>query len=238
MSLFSFGGSSGAKPGDRLTRQVIRQVPQHNTTIRGLWQSIKGGLPCRGLDPRVFWWRVRNIPNLLAGCIPILVAKLMDQRHGYGVCHLRKICQDGTVLDYGVASHRLITTAGVNKIVAGLNATDTATFSVFKFHAFGTGAVAPAITDTALGTEFTTQYNPDNTRPTGSQTTGGSSNVYRTVGTFTPDASASPTEMGLMSQAATGGGTLLDRFTFTAIPLNGTGDALQTTVDITFPAGS
>lgn len=208
----------------------------HVTTLVGLLQSIARGLP----SPRQPWavnsWRLRNLPHLLAGTWRLTVVKALHIPHFYGVLYLRKICSDGRVLELGTASHLLITTAGVNKIVAGLNAGDTATFSLFKFHGFGTGVGAPAIGDTALGTEFTTQYATDNTRPTGSQTVGGSNNIYRSVGTFTPDAAASPTEMGLFS--ASSAGTLLDRFTFTAVALNGTGDQLVTTVDITFPAGS
>lgn len=235
--------TSVLRPSDSLRLRKLEPAPFHQTSFWGLLVSLFYGLPGLRLlfsaeGREVFVWRVKNLPNLLSGTWKIAIAKILRIPHYYGVLHLRKLCADGRVLDLGIASHLLVTTAGVNKIVAGLNAGDTATFSLFKFHGFGTGATAPAVGDTALQTEATTQYNPDSTRPTGSQTVGGSNNIYRTVGTFTPDAAYSPTEMGLLSQAATGGGTLLDRFTFTAVALNGSGDSLQTTVDITFPAGS
>lgn len=100
-----------------------------------------------------------------------------------------------------------------------------------KFHGIGTGTVAAAEGDTALGTEITTQYNPDNTRATGSLTEV-SASVFRTVGTNSVDAVAGVTEWGLFSQAATGGGTMFSRVVFTAINL-GSGDSLQTTYDLT-----
>jgi hypothetical protein len=101
-----------------------------------------------------------------------------------------------------------------------------------KFHGIGTGAVAAAEANTALGTELTTQYNPDNTRATGSLTEGASPNIFRTVGTNTVDATAAVTEWGLLSQAATGGGVLFSRVVFASISL-ASGDSLQTTWDLT-----
>lgn len=219
-----------------LTLQKIPQLPAVETHAPSLRQSVAAGLPSLSASAEVNAWRVRNLPNLLAGVGRLMVARALGIPHFYGVLGLRVLRADGSVLDLGVASHLMVTTAGVNKIVAGLNAGDTSTFSLFKFHGFGTGVVGPAIGNTALGTEATTQYAVDSTRPTGSQTTGADATVYRSVGTFTPDAAYSPTEMGLFS--ASSAGTLLDRFTFTAVALNGSGDSLQTTCDITFAAGS
>jgi hypothetical protein len=100
-----------------------------------------------------------------------------------------------------------------------------------KFHGLGTGVVAAAETDSALGTELTTQYNPDNTRATGSLTEA-SASVFRSVGTNTFDASAAITEWGLFTQAATGGGTIFSRVVFAAINV-ASGDSVQTTWDLT-----
>lgn len=136
--------------------------------------------------------------------------------------------------DLGLLCTKVVTTAGVNFIVdAFQNITEV---ELMKFHGIGTGSTAPAIGDTALVTELTTQYNPDSTRATGS-TTEGASNVYVSVGTNTVDATAAIQEHGIFSQAATGGGTLLDRFTFTTVNL-ASGDSLQTTFNLTFTAGS
>jgi len=101
----------------------------------------------------------------------------------------------------------------------------------FKFHGIGTGTNAAAEGDTTLQTELTTQYTSDNTRATGSQTNNGA-NIYRTIGTNTVDATVAITEWGLLSQAATGGGTLWSRIVFSAINLS-SGDSLQTTYDLT-----
>jgi hypothetical protein len=112
------------------------------------------------------------------------------------------------------------------------------TFEVetFNFHGIGTGAGGEAVGDTALVTELTTEYNPDNTRDTGTQGENGA-NVYQSVGLNTVDSAVALIEHGVFDQAATGGGTLLDRTVFTVINL-GNGDSLQSTYEITFTAGS
>jgi len=136
--------------------------------------------------------------------------------------------------DYGVVSRKLVTTAGVNYLAADMNG-GASDINLFKFHGIGTGTTAEAIGDTALVTEITTQYNPDNTRATGAGTNP-SANVYQSVGTNTVDASVAATEHGLFTQAATAGGTLWDRSVFTVINLS-SGDSLQSTYQATFTAG-
>lgn len=105
------------------------------------------------------------------------------------------------------------------------------TTQAFKYHGIGTSATAIAETDTGCTTELTTQYNPDSTRATGSQTNNGA-NIYRTVGTNTVDAGVTINEFCLMSQAATGGGTMWTHILTGSIALN-PGDSLQTTYDLT-----
>jgi len=112
-----------------------------------------------------------------------------------------------------------------NNETAGAEAMD------FDFHGIGTGAVAAAETDTGCGTELTTQYNPDNTRATGTSSAP-SANVWRTVGTNTVDAAVAITEWCLLNQAATGGGTMWSRVVFSIINL-ASADSLQTTYDLT-----
>lgn len=139
---------------------------------------------------------------------------------------------DGSVTDYGVVSRHVVTTAGKNYLAACFPNTNEP--ENLKYHGFGTGTTAAAVGDTALQTELTTQYNPDNTRPTGSQSS--STNTYQTAGTLTPDSGGTiaVTEQGIFSQAATGGGTLLDRNVFAAINLvGGSGDSLTTTYTLT-----
>lgn len=143
------------------------------------------------------------------------------------------------VEDAGLLSERVITTAGVNYLAAQwAAANDTLTIRLFKYQGLGTGTTAEATSDTALVTELTTEYNPDNTRATGALTNP-SANVIQCVATNTLD-SGTPaiTELGWFTQAATGGGTLWDRFKFSAINLTGAnGDGLQGTTKATFSAG-
>lgn len=184
-------------------------------------------------------YRIRNFWNVWRGLWRILVARLCGIGHSYGALYAEVRRGDGTIVNLGLLSLRVVTTAGVNKIVACLNTSDASTATTFKYHGFGTGTTAEASGDTALVTELTTEYATNSTRPTGSQTTGGSSNIYRTVGTLTPDSGGTLaiTEHGVFS--ASSSGTLLDRSKFSAVNLDSTaGDSLQVTYDATFPAGS
>lgn len=199
-------------------------------------EIIRHGLPQRGLSREVNVWRAKNAKNLWRGARTVLAARALKLPTFYGAVWLRKIDgQTGDITDYGLASLRVVTTAGVGYMVdAFQNLTE---LENFKYHGIGTGTNAEASSDTALQTELTTQYNPDNTRATGTQGEGASANIYRTVGTITVDASASITEHGVFSQAATGGGVLLDRSVFTSVGLAAS-DSLQVPYEMTIPAGS
>ena len=151
------------------------------------------------------------------------------------VVHLRWDDHNGrwSYDDYGEVSHKVITDAGVDKLEDSFrNAFEPETWN---YHAIGTGTTAEAASQTALVTELTTQYNPDNTRATGTQSAA-SANVYQTVGVNTVDAAVAITEHGLLSQAATGGGTLWDRSVFSAINL-ASGDSLSTTYQNSLSSG-
>jgi len=141
----------------------------------------------------------------------------------------------------GLGSVRLFTNVGRDEVIDEFDAATAAGFDLttFNFHGIGTGATAAAAADTALQTELTTEYNPNSTRATGVQTQP-TSDVYRSVATNTID-SGTPaiTEAGLLSQAATGGGVLLERYVFAAVNLVGAnGDGIQTTMNLTMTAGS
>lgn len=194
------------------------------------------GLPRPGLSWEVFAWRLRNVPNFMRGFWRVAAARILGIPHFMGRLSLVVLRGDGRQVDLGLASLRVVTTAGVNFIVdAFQNLTEV---ELFKFHGLGTGTGAEAVGDTALGTELTTEYTSDNVRPTGSQTEG-AANVYRTVATITID-SGTPaiTEHAVLTQAATGGGTCLDRSKFAAINLVGAnGDGIQATYDFTVNSG-
>ncbi len=195
------------------------------------------GMPRRGLSDHVNQWRASNRGNLARGLVKIIPARALKIPHFYGQLFLSKISAAGERTDYGLASLRLVTTAGVVYIAADM-AAGANDINLFKFHGIGTGAVAEAVGDTALGAESTTALNPDNTRATGSQAsaTVSTNATYTTVGTITADAAIAATEHGIFTQAATGGGTLLDRSVFSVVNL-ASGDSLQATYVLTINAG-
>lgn len=214
------------KPGDDI-------VKAGDPSLR---EIIKHGLPQPGLSREVNVWRAKNAPNLWRGAKRVLLARQFEIATMYGALWIRKIDgRTGEITDYGLASLRVVTTAGVNAIVDAFQ--NTVELENFKYHGLGTGTNAEASGDTALQTELTTQYNPDSTRATGTQGEGASANIYRTVGTITVDATAAVTEHGVFTQAATGGGTLLDRSVFSAVNLAAS-DSLQVPYELTIPAGS
>lgn len=139
------------------------------------------------------------------------------------------------VTDYGLLGRRVVTTAGVTYLAADM-AGGSSDINLLKYHGFGTGSGAEASANTALGTELTTEYAVNNTRPTGSQSA--STNTYTTIGTLSPDATVTITEHGIFDQASNAGGTLWDRTLFSGIALTGSADSLQATYVGTFPAGS
>ncbi len=185
-------------------------------------------------DPKIVQdFKVRNAKNLWRGFKRISLAQKLGLPCMYGQLWAKIIRANGNIEDYGLISLRVVTTAGVAFIVdAFQNLTE---LENMKFHGIGTGTTAEASSDAALVTESTTALNPDNTRATGT-TTESAANIYRTVGTNTVDATAAITEHGIFSQAATGGGVLLDRSVFSALNLI-SGDGLQTTYDFTVTAG-
>lgn len=153
---------------------------------------------------------------------------------------------DGTTIQYGhvekitrntdiawlpklAEAQALIVDAGETKLRDCFIATSCTSVQAFKFHGLGTSGTAAGETQTGCQTELTTQYNPDSTRATGSQTNNGA-NIYRTVGTNTVDATAAVQEWCLMD--ASSAGNMWSRITFTTINLAAS-DSLQTTYDLT-----
>lgn len=180
-------------------------------------------------------WKIKNLKNVWRGAWRIALAKILGIGHSYGALYLKVLKSDGSIIDYGLVSLRVVTNSGVNAIVDAFQGTFT--LNNFKFHGIGTGAAAEAATDSALGAELTTQYNPDSVRATGTTTEGASTNIFRSIGTNTVDAAVTITEHGIFSQSATGGGSMLDRSVFGGIAL-ASGDSIQSTYELTFPAGS
>lgn len=192
---------------------------------------LRNAVPNTG-NREVDRYRLRNLPNVLRGLPSIFVAKAVKAPTFFGIVSAEVKRKSGQVLDFGVVSCRVVTTVGVGFIVDAFQ--NSVELETMKFHGFGTGGTAEAVGDTALVTELTTQYAVNSTRPTGSTTEGGGANIYRTVGTLSPDATVAITEHGIFS--ADTAGVLLDRSLFSVINLV-SGDSLQITWDGTFAAG-
>jgi hypothetical protein len=224
--------------GARAARHVSGELaaPDRHGGI-SMSDVVRYGLPRRDLPDVINQWKARNAANLWRGVRRVGLARALRLPTHYGALWLRVLYGSGEQVDLGLVSLRVITTTGVGYIVDAF--ANSVELENMKFHGLGTGTGAEAAGDTALGTELSTEYT-GNVRATGSTTEGASANIYRTVGTNTLD-SGTPavTEHGVLSQAAPGGGVLLDRSVFAAINLVGAnGDGIQSTYDATFTAGS
>lgn len=218
--------------GDVQIRVLRNQRPP--TTELSLWQIFLFGFPNWQQTREVNLWRLRNLPNLWRGLWKVMVARAFKLSNVYGSVFITILKGDGRRIFLGLASLRVVTTAGVTYIAADM-AGGASDINAFKYHGIGTGTNAEAIGDTALQTELTTQYNPDSTRATGNQSSSGG--VYTTVGTVAPDSGGTLaiTEHGIFSAASAG--TLLDRSVFSAYNVVAGTDSIQITYNLTFSSG-
>lgn len=202
-----------------------------------LAQVIALGLPQAGLSEDVNRWRRANAANLWRGLWRIMAARRLRVPHFYGSLYLRKLAADGSVIDFGLASMRVVVDNGAGFIVDAFQ--NLVELENMKYHGFGSGTTAEGSTQTALVTEYTTEYATNNVRPTGT-TAEASQKVYQTVATFTPDSghTLAMTEHGIFDQASNAGGVLLDRTKFAALNLDTVGDAIQATYTFTINSGS
>jgi hypothetical protein len=231
----SYGGTantSGTVALRVISRSPRTQVPGKELTIR---EILTYGFPQSGMVDELATWKRSNVKNLWRGMKRVVAARVLNLATFYGQLAIVKISNEGTWIDYGLVSLRVVTTAGVNFIATRLTDANTS-IGNFDFHGFGTGGTAEASGDTALVTELTTQYAVDNTRPTGTPSNP-SGNVYQSVGTLSPDTGGTIaiTEHGLFS--ASSGVTLLDRSLFSAVNLVAGSDSLQATYQLTLSAG-
>lgn len=143
-----------------------------------------------------------------------------------GILSGTKLKADGTVIDLGVLSRRVVTTAAVNYIAADFNAGGS-DISEFTWHASGTGVGAEAIGDTALGTDSAVS------RVSGTQSNP-SANVFRSVATMAYVSTLAISEHAVFSASTSG--TMLDRSVFAAINVV-SGDSVQFTYSLTIAAG-
>lgn len=192
------------------------------------------GLPRNGLPDEVNAWRTSNFRNLLRGAKRALTARKLGLSNFYGTLFVSHTKANGDVLDYGLASLRVVTNAGVGFIVDAFQGSTE--LENMRYHGVGTGNTAEAAGDTALVAESTTILDPNSTRATGTLAEA-ASNIFRTVGAVAFDGSGAIVEHGIFSQAATGGGVLLDRSVFSALNVI-SGDGITFTYDLTLAAGS
>ena len=182
-------------------------------------------------------WKLRNNLRVgfLRGWLAYHIAVLLGKLFGFGTIISRLAVKvrrfDGTWVDYGVVSYRLVTTAFVTALATALH-TQASAGDLF-YHALGVGVGAEGIANTGMGTELTTEYT-GNVRATGTHTS--AAGVYESVGTVTLD-SGTPavTEHGVMG-AASGAATLIDRSVFAAVNM-ASGDSFVATYQLTLTAG-
>mgnify|MGYP005844759595 CR=1 FL=1 len=213
---------------------MIQAAPQ--ILVKDKWIPDALRFRIRGWSPQ------SHLGKIIKECFRYLpaeqVAALLDAITSVVVIEsslaLTVICAGGRREPLGVVSRRVVTNNGVAYIVDGFQ--NLVELENMKYHGLGTGTNAESQADSALQSELTTQYNPNNTRATGTTEEGSSANIYKTVATNTLDEAAAVTEHGIFSQAATGGGVLLDRSVFSVVNL-AAGDGLQSTYQWTANAG-
>ena len=171
-------------------------------------------------------WKVRNLRYMVQSW-RLVIAKLFNVPTFYGTLEVLLRRKDGSIVNYGVVSHRVVTTAFVNAMQASLDVGD-ANWPNYKYHDCGTGTVDPAIGDTAMGSQY------GGARATGSQEVGASANIYKTIGTVSFTGTLTITEHGVFDEVTSG--TLMDRSTFTGIGVEN-GDSIQFTYNLTCTAG-
>lgn len=178
-------------------------------------------------------WKIRNALrlNFIWMFIVFYAAMFFSKITGVitltGRLKARLIKADGTIVDYGVIAHGLVTDAWTNFLVDQLQ-TETSEIGDFKYHDSGVGTTAANAADTNIETT------DGEARVAGTQTEGASTNIYRTVGTITYTTSKAITEHGVFSQLAAG--TMIDRHVFAAINVVNT-DQIEFTYEYTSNSG-
>lgn len=196
--------------------------------------SLKGDLGIKKITPPgpPLAWRIKNFPHWWRGFwrlqLQSLAARISELPFYYGTLELTLVKADGRRINFGVVSHRVVTSAFVNAAAANMvNNATSPTIDAYDYHDCGTGSTAEATSDTTLVTAY------GGSRATGTASNP-SSNVYRSVGTITFSGTFAVVEHGLFSASTSG--TLLDRSVFSAVNVV-SGDSIQFTYSLTLSAG-
>ena len=178
-------------------------------------------------------WKVKNYsrPSFVYGYVSNRIAKQFSRMTGIPTytAELRAIVTkaDGTRVNYGLLSSRVVTTAFVEFVVDQLQV-ETTLFGDFRFHDSGIGTTAENITDTTIETT------DGEARVSGTQLEGATANIYRSVGTITYTTTLAITEHGLFNDLTTG--TLMDRSVFAAVNVVNT-ETITFEYELTIAAG-
>ena len=173
-------------------------------------------------------WKAHNfLPNVFPGLWRSALARALHMAHIGGRLYVRHIKADGSVVNYGLVSCKLVTDAFVEFMVDQLQ-TETSEWGDFKYHDSGVGVTGAAVGDTDIETT------DGEARATGSQTEGATADIYKSVGTISYTTTKAITEHGLFSTLAST--TLMDRHTFSAINV-ANGDSIQFTYQLTVSDG-
>lgn len=171
-----------------------------------------------------FTYRLRNLWHRVRGA----KQELMRYAQVGTLAELRAVHIDrnGVRTDLGVLSRRVVTTTGVAWLATAF--TNTVEAEALNYHDCGTGGTAEAVGNTALTTPY------GGSRAVGTQSTPGSTNIYRSVGTVSFTSTLAITEHGIFT--ASSSGTMFDRSLFSAINVVN-GDSIQFTFELTLPSG-
>lgn len=173
-------------------------------------------------------YKWRNLGrSVLIGWAKHQIAKFFGIAHLYGTLKAILVRADGSVVNYGLISTRLVTTAFVNFMVDQLQA-ETTEWGDFKFHDSGVGVTAAAVGDTDIETT------DGESRVAGTQIEGATAEIYKSVGTISYTTTKAITEHGLFSIVTAG--TMMDHHIFSAINVNN-GDSIQFTYELTVSDG-
>lgn len=175
-------------------------------------------------------YAIRNLPSRLRGIKQELARTPVMQKLGVvgtlAELQAKVIRADGREENLGVLSRRVVTTAGVNWLATAF--TNTVEPESLNFHDCGTGSTAESAAQTTLVTPY------GGARATGTQSTPGSTNIYRSVATISFTGSLAIVEHGIFTASTSG--TMFDRSVFAAINV-ASGDSIQFTWELTLPSG-
>ena len=122
----------------------------------------------------------------------------------------RKHTRAGKIINEGLVSCKLVTTAFAAYLVDSLQDSTTYPMEAFSWHAVGTDDTAESNAQTALGTEI-------EARVDGTQIEGATANIYKSVATIAFTGTHAVAEHALLSDDGTPAGTMMDRSVFSPV---------------------